>query len=291
MTHEIIRSLETIQDQVKQELQNVRTYRAFLAVGQAIEEISEVEEIVRSLNGIRGQVIERLHDVREYRALLAVQKSVQDISEVLGILEESSRKRAEAAAGNGAVAAPATEVADDSKTATAGAAETSSAETVAVAHAPAAPSATTVDHTNGAEQPTESTGETVGAVAAAATHESDAASPSVIDTVGHSPFLSSTTTADQAHQQHLLHEPTSDAETVEIAAAIAAHLADAASHSEMDAVAPPPTTEMAEPVHEQQQPPEPIRETGENVADSVVHGEVHHGSEAEPEDIGIAKVA
>ena len=122
MTHEIIRSLETIQDQVKQELQNVRTYRAFLAVGQAIEEISEVEEIVRSLNGIRGQVIERLHDVREYRALLAVQKSVQDISEVLGILEESSRKRAEAAAGNGAVAAPAAEVADDSKIATAGAA-------------------------------------------------------------------------------------------------------------------------------------------------------------------------
>ena len=94
MTHEIIQSLGVIEDQVKQELQSVRTYRAYLAVGEAIEQISEVEEIVRSLDGIRSQVVERLHDVREYRALLAVQKSVLDISEVLGLLavEMPSRK-------------------------------------------------------------------------------------------------------------------------------------------------------------------------------------------------------
>jgi hypothetical protein len=290
MTHEIIRSLETIQDQVKQELQNVRTYRAFLAVGQAIEEISEVEEIVRALNGIRGQVVERLHDVREYRALLAVQKSVEDISEVLGILEESSRKRAEAAAGNGAAATPAAEVADGSKIATAPAAAASSAEAVAAAHAPAASGAIMMDHTNEAVQPTESTGETVPAVSTAVAHEGDATSPSVMDAVGHSPFLSSTATTDQTHGQHLPLEPSSDAETVEIAAAIAAHLADAASHSEMDAVAPPPappTTDMAEPVHEQQPPLEPARETAEHAAESAVH----EGSETEPEDIGIAKVA
>ena len=86
MSHEIIRSLEKIQDQVKQELQNVKTYRAFLALDKAIDEISEIEDIARSLTGIRGQVVDRLNDVREYRALLAVEKSVLDISEVLSVL-------------------------------------------------------------------------------------------------------------------------------------------------------------------------------------------------------------
>src|SRR5436190_5069131 len=98
MSHEIIRSLEKIQDQVKQELQNVKTYRAFLALDKAIDEISEIEDIARSLTGIRGQVVDRLNDVREYRALLAVEKSVLDISEVLSVLEEASRKRTEAIA-------------------------------------------------------------------------------------------------------------------------------------------------------------------------------------------------
>src|SRR5947209_7779413 len=116
MGHEIIRELEKIQDQVKQELQNVKTYRAFLAVDKAIEEISEIEEIARSLTGIRSQVVDRLNDVREYRALLAVEKSVQDIAEVLGVLEEASRRRIEATNKPGVTPVPASQPADDVET-------------------------------------------------------------------------------------------------------------------------------------------------------------------------------
>jgi hypothetical protein len=286
MTHEIIRSLETIQDQVKQELLSVRTYRAYLAVGQAIEEISEVEEIVRSLNGIRSQVVDRLHDVREYRALLAVQKSVLDISEVLGLLEESSRKRAEAASGNGAAPAPAGQPVDDSQTSTSVAAAATPSETVAAA--PAASSGTMVDQTSEPERPLEPAIEAVEAISANATHQGDAASPSAMDAIGHSPFLSSKVTADHGHEHEQPQEPTSEA--IEIAAPHVVHEGEAASHSEMEAIERPPspaTTAMADHAHEQEHPQQPAEQTAEHAAS----GETHEGAAAEGEDVGIAKVA
>jgi hypothetical protein len=285
MTHEIIRSLETIQDQVKQELLSVRTYRAYVAVGQAIEEISEVEEIVRSLNGIRSQVVDRLHDVREYRALLAIQKSVLDISEVLGLLEESSRKRAEVASGSGVAPAPAGQPVDDSKTSTTVAAAATPAETVAVAQSPTASSATMVDQTSEPERSLEPTGETVEAVSANATHEGDAASPSAMDAIGHSPFLSSKVMTDHGHEHEQPREPTSEA--VEIATPHVAHEGEAASGSEMEAIErspSPATAAMADHTYEQEQPQQPAEQTAEHAASG-------EGAAAEGEDIGIAKVA
>jgi hypothetical protein len=283
MTHEIIRSLETIQDQVKQELLNVRTYRAFLAVGQAIEEISEVEEIVRSLSGIRSQVIDRLHDVREYRALLAVQKSVLDISEVLGILEESSRKRAEAAFGNGAIPAPTGQAVDGSKTLTPFGGAASQSETVAVAHPPLASPAIMVDQT--AEQPPEPTGATVEAASANVAHDGSAAYQFVMNAI--SP--SSAVMADQPHEQEQSPQPNSEA--IEIAAGKAAHEGEAAaSQSEMHAVEHPPSPSaavIADQTLEQEQPQPSPGETAENVAINVVH----EGSAEELEDVGVTKVA
>jgi len=288
MTHEIIRSLETIQNQVKQELLSLRTYRAYLAVGQAIEEISEVEEIVRSLNGIRSQVVDRLHDVREYRALLAVQKSVLDISEVLGLLEESSRKRADEASGNGAAPAPAGQPVDDNKTSTSVAAAATPAETVAVAQSPTASSAIMVDQTSEPERPLELTGETVEAVSANATHEGDATSPSAMDAIGHSPFLSSKVMTDHGHDHEQPQEPTSEA--VEIATPHVAHEGEAASHSEMEAIEHPPspaTAAMADHTDEQEQ----LQQPAEQAAEHAASGGTHEGATAEGEDIGIAKVA
>ena len=285
MTHEIIQSLETIQDQVKQELLNVRTYRAYLAVGQAIEEISEVEEIVRSLNGIRSQVVDRLHDVREYRALLAVQKSVQDISEVIGLLEESSRKRAQAASGNGAAPAPAAEAAVEESTTSASLAPAASpTETVAVAP-PSAPTATTVDPIT--EPQPEPTGETVEAAPASTAHPGDSAGPSVMDAIRHSPFLSSTAVADQTHEPVPPPQPTSEA--AEVAAGNVVHEGETASQPEMEAVGHPPSPAIAavvaEQTHEHEQPQPPAEQTAEHAAST----EVHEGGAAEVEDI--AKVA
>src|SRR5436190_18384999 len=169
MSHEIIRSLEKIQDQVKQELQNVKTYRAFLALDKAIDEISEIEDIARSLTGIRGQVVDRLNDVREYRALLAVEKSVVDISEVLNVLEEASRKRIEATTSSRAVTAPAGQAANpidvSSSTAEAAPSET---------HAAAVATTIVIGHGLQFEQPTAATGE-VATISDAAAHEGDAA--------------------------------------------------------------------------------------------------------------------
>jgi hypothetical protein len=288
MTHEIIRSLETIQDQVKQELLSVRTYRAYLAVGQAIEEISEVEEIVRSLNGIRSQVVDRLHDVREYRALLAVQKSVLDISEVLGLLEESSRKRAQAESGNGAAPAQADQPVEDSQTSASVADAATPSEPSAVAPSPAPLSATVVDQTTEPEQPPEPAAKAVEATSAHAAHEGDAASPSAMDAIGHSPFLSSKVLTDHGHEYEQPREPTSEA--VEMAAPHVAHEGDAASHSEMEAIEHPPspaTAVMADHAHEQEQPRQPLEQTAGHAASS----EAHEGAAAEGEDIEIAKVA
>jgi hypothetical protein len=288
MTHEIIRSLETIQDQVKQELLSVRKYRAYLAIGQAIEEISEVEEIARSLNGIRSQVVDHLHDVREYRALLAVQKSVLDISEVLGLLEESSRKPAEAASGNGAAPAPADQPLDDSQTSASVTAAATPSEPVAVAPPPAPSSVTMVDQTSEPEQPPESATKAVEATSAHAAHEGDAASPSAMDAIGHSPFLSSKVMTDHGHEYEQPREPTG--ETVEIAAPHVAHEGEAASRSEMEAIEHPPSpaaAAMAAHAHEQEQPRQPPEQTAEHAAS----GEAHEGAAAEGEDIGIAKVA
>jgi hypothetical protein len=281
MAHEIIRSLETIQDQVKQELLNIRTYRAYLAVGEAIEEISEVEEIVRSLNGIRSQVVDRLHDVREYRALLAVQKSVLDISEVLGLLEESFRKRAEAASGNEALPAPAGEVVEDSQTSSAAAAA-SPTETV-VAQPPTASTATMVDETSEAEQPSEPAAATVEAVPANAAHDGGAAYHFVMNAIGHSPPPSSTLMADQPHEQEQPPEPTSDA--VESAAGNLAHEGEAASQSEMHAIQHPPSPSMAVTAGQTHEQEQPLQATAENVANDEVDG----GGAVEGEDI--AKVA
>jgi hypothetical protein len=282
MSHEIIRSLEKIQDQVKQELLDVKTYRAFVALDKAIEEISEIEEIARSLTGIRGQVVDRLNDVREYRALLAVEKSVLDISEVLKVLEDASKKRAEATTDIGPIAAPAGQVTDavgaSTSTAAAGQSET---------HAPATQTAAAMDHGRGYEPAPTPTGDVEFASGGAA-HEDDAAPPTVTAAMVHPPSLSTADMANQTGEQH--QHPQFTGESAEHGAAHVPHEADAASRSETDMFrhsTTPPAVLMDGQTHQPEQPPEPTRETAEKDANSVVQ----QGDAPESEDIGVAKVA
>jgi hypothetical protein len=82
----IIQLLQTILDKVKEQLMNVREYRAFLAIEKSIAEVSDLHDIVAPLESTKEKIKDRLKEVREYRAMLAVEKSIADISEVLGVL-------------------------------------------------------------------------------------------------------------------------------------------------------------------------------------------------------------
>jgi hypothetical protein len=264
MRHEIISSLEKIQDQVKLELQSVKTYRAFLAVDQAIVEISEIEEIVGPLNGIRQQVIDRLADVREYRALLAVQKSVADISEVLGILEESSARRAQSAS-NGAAAPPAAE---------------------ASAPPPAASSTVVSEPVPVDAQPAESSTHTLETVATHPVQEALAESQSASEAVTPPHGL----TAVVWNQSYVAgNPPEHTTEAPEAAATHATHEDEAAAHSSTDeaVVAEHAAAAMAV-IDDHTQAEEHRQEPTAEAVDTEDHA-VHHHTEAENEEI--AKVA
>jgi hypothetical protein len=272
MRHEIISSLEKIQDEVKLELQNVKTYRAFLAVDQAIVEISEIEEIVGPLNGIRQQVIDRLADVREYRALLAVQKSVADISEVLGILEESSARRAQSAA-NGAA-------------------------TEATAQPPAAAAPAASEPVPVEAQRAEPSIHTLETIATEPVHEAVAEGQSTADAVAPLPAGLTAVMWTQSYAQQ--NPPESATEATETVAAHAAHADEATAESPADdaavddaavaeqAVAATAVIEDSPQVEEYRQ--EPAAEATETADDAIHHHDaVHHDAVAETEEI--AKVA
>jgi hypothetical protein len=282
MSHEIIRSLEKIQDQVKRELQDVKTYRAFIALDKAIEEISDIEEIARSLTGIRGQVIDRLNDVREYRALLAVEKSVLDISEVLSVLEDASRKRAEAITNIGPIAAPAGQATD-----AVGASTSTAAAGQSEAHAPATQTAVALDRGHGFEPPPTPTGDVALAPGGAA-HEGDAAPPAGTGAMVNRPSLSPADMTRQTGERHQY--PRFADETAEHGAADVPREAVAASRSEADTFrhsTTPPAVLMHGQTHQQEPPPESGREAAEKDANSVVQQD----DAPESEDIGVAKVA
>jgi hypothetical protein len=77
-----------------------------------MDEIAHVGELHSPLEGVREGVRQRLNELREYRALLAVEKSITDIADVLGLLDEiTPRPNASPAAEPAAVDAVDTEVA------------------------------------------------------------------------------------------------------------------------------------------------------------------------------------
>jgi hypothetical protein len=273
MRDEIIRSLETIEDQVKQELLNVKPYRAILAVDQAIAEISEVEEIVGALNGIRKQVVEHLHDVREYRALLAVQKSIADISEVLGILEESSLKRA---AGNGAAVAQSAAAVPNAKS------FGGSASLAAMAPAPSASQAT-VGLTEMQEQAATPAGAPVEFVRGRAVHDGDPVSYPVTQAVEH-PASPAAARAEQTPTPPSIDGP---AETTAIQAV---HDGRSESQPAADSTEHQPSVTTAIALDWAQaleQASEPATESHKTDADPVIHEDVA----AKTEDVEIARVA
>ena len=87
-SNEVIQSLQNIKGQFETHLLNLREYRAFQSIQNAISEISELTDLVAPLENVKQGVQERLHKFREYRAMLTVDKSIADISEVLGVLSE-----------------------------------------------------------------------------------------------------------------------------------------------------------------------------------------------------------
>jgi hypothetical protein len=82
----VIQSLEGVRARVVEQLTNVSEFRAFLAIGTAIEEVANIPDLTACLEPAKTKIIDRLMKVREYQALLAVEKSIKEISEVLGLL-------------------------------------------------------------------------------------------------------------------------------------------------------------------------------------------------------------
>lgn len=82
----VIQSLEGVRARVVEQLTNVPEFRAFLAIGTAIEEVANIPDLMACLEPAKTKIIDRLMMVREYQALLAVEKSIKEISEVLGLL-------------------------------------------------------------------------------------------------------------------------------------------------------------------------------------------------------------
>jgi hypothetical protein len=82
----VIQSLEGVRVRVVEQLTNVPEFRAFLAIGTAIEEVANIPDLMACLEPAKTKIIDRLMKVREYQALLAVEKSIKEISEVLGLL-------------------------------------------------------------------------------------------------------------------------------------------------------------------------------------------------------------
>jgi hypothetical protein len=85
-TSDVIRSLETVRERVKQRLTKVPEYRAFLAIETPMAEVAHIPELHAHLETAKQKILERLALTREYQALLTVEKAIKEISEVLDVV-------------------------------------------------------------------------------------------------------------------------------------------------------------------------------------------------------------
>jgi hypothetical protein len=85
-TSTVIRSLETVQERVKQRLTKVPEYRAFLAIEKPMMEVAHIPDLHAHLETAKQKILERLTLTREYQALLTVEKAIKEISEVLEVV-------------------------------------------------------------------------------------------------------------------------------------------------------------------------------------------------------------
>jgi hypothetical protein len=85
-TSDVIRSLETVRERVKQRLTKVPEYRAFLAIETPMAEVAHVPDLHAHLETAKQKILERLTLTREYQALLTVEKAIKEVSEVLEVM-------------------------------------------------------------------------------------------------------------------------------------------------------------------------------------------------------------
>jgi hypothetical protein len=87
-TSNVVRSLETVRERVKQRLMKLPEYRALLAIEQPIAEVADIPELTAHLQTAKQKIVERLMATQEYQALLTVEKAIKDISAVLEVVAD-----------------------------------------------------------------------------------------------------------------------------------------------------------------------------------------------------------
>jgi hypothetical protein len=81
---EVIQSLETTRNKIKEQLSTVQEYRLLVALEKCIAKIPDIgNDTVTTLVRVRERLKECLQEVRDYRALCAIEETIVEVRNIL----------------------------------------------------------------------------------------------------------------------------------------------------------------------------------------------------------------
>ena len=81
---EVIQTLETTRNKIKEQLSTVQEYRLLVALEKCIAQVPDIgNDTMTTLERVRERLKECLQEVRDYRALRAIEETIVEVRNIL----------------------------------------------------------------------------------------------------------------------------------------------------------------------------------------------------------------